>query len=39
MTDLDGCGWTLMLIALFLLIILVGFFFHIGWDLLDYMMG
>lgn len=37
MRDLDGCGITVLAIGAILLAIAFGFFFHIGWNLLDAM--
>jgi hypothetical protein len=37
MEDLDGCGWVVVLTIACILVIIVGFLFHIGWNLLDQM--
>jgi hypothetical protein len=37
MGDLDGCGLTVMVVGICLLVIATGFLFHIGWNLLDAM--
>jgi hypothetical protein len=36
MDEMGGCGWTALFVIVCVLLIAVGFFFHIGWNLLDY---
>ena len=39
MNDMGGCGFTLLVLGVCFLISVIGFFFHIGWNFLDYVMG